>query len=177
MWKLIAIIFTLIQLLKLLDAQNLARNRDYCDYSETINITSGVRLNNGDILYEGIKFTNLTYTVYNYEIVKHHRVRPTEPHLRGCLCKVKNCVRMCCPKGEIVDENEKGCRPAVPGQDLLQLLVPTVDNLTISLFNENVGFLYGKLCKITYYLTPSEDNPEDLWYYNRPVSNNYYYLA
>lgn len=66
-----------------------------CYFFDSINITSGMRQSNGSILFDGIDFPRHQYTVLNYIVDDGERIA-TKPYIRGCLCNIKPCFRLCC---------------------------------------------------------------------------------
>lgn len=78
-----------------------------CSYHESVNITSGEKLKNGDIKFNKILFTKNYYQNFNYELINNSKVY-TNNHIRGCICLIKTCVRFCCEKGSNLDP-ESGC--------------------------------------------------------------------
>jgi hypothetical protein len=69
---------------------------EFCDFFETKNITSGEKLESGSILFDGVLYPEGYYRTYNYTVQGRNGIRePASPHIRGCLCKLKICVRIC----------------------------------------------------------------------------------
>lgn len=71
-----------------------------CDYLDSINITNGIRHENKSISFEGVEYTNHLYAEVDFVIENraNESLRvPVQPYLRGCLCKIKKCIRLCCP--------------------------------------------------------------------------------
>lgn len=65
-----------------------------CIFSETINITGGIR-RNGNIEFEEFVFDPKMYAEYDYIMINNTHREDTDKHIRGCKCKVTNCVRFC----------------------------------------------------------------------------------
>lgn len=67
-----------------------------CYFFDSINITAGVRHpTNRSITFDGIDFPRHQYAVMNYIVDDGERI-PTRPYIRGCLCNIKPCYRLCC---------------------------------------------------------------------------------
>lgn len=64
-----------------------------------------MRQSNGSILFDGIDFPRHQYTVLNYFVDDGERIA-TSPYLRGCLCNIKPCFRLCCAN-KLIKENTK----------------------------------------------------------------------
>lgn len=63
-----------------------------CDIVDSIRINEGVQLPNKSIIFNGIEYpTNQYYEVKNEGI-----------ELRGCICNIKKCIRLCCPHGSFM---------------------------------------------------------------------------
>lgn len=81
-----------------------------CDFLDSINITNG-RLptdNTKRITFNGTTFGPNEYAVVGYELDYQMKKVSVEAHLRGCYCKAKPCIRICCPPGrEYKFEHEK----------------------------------------------------------------------
>lgn len=87
------VIIYLIILISLVKSEN-----ELCSYPESVNITSGEKLKNGDIKFNEILFKKNHYQNFNYELINNTKVYHNS-HIRGCICLIKTCVRFCCPKG------------------------------------------------------------------------------
>lgn len=66
-----------------------------CQFSETVNITDGLRHENGSIEHEGFIYRPEIYATYNYVMKSRLKKNDSEEHTRGCICRVKKCVRFC----------------------------------------------------------------------------------
>jgi hypothetical protein len=71
---------------------------DVCDIDSSVDISKSVLSPNGDILYRGIKYTK---NQYYYDV--------GSGVLRGCQCRLKKCVRKCCPFGQGYNSLSKSC--------------------------------------------------------------------
>lgn len=68
-----------------------ATNAIPCEFSKSLNISHGERLANGSVLADDI--------LYPLTLTFQHKM-DGGVHLRGCPCKIRTCVRKCCPLGE-----------------------------------------------------------------------------
>lgn len=131
-----------------------------CDFFSTIDISAGQRLRNGSILHNNIEYTKDLYAEYNYEIT-NLTVKLSKPtHIRGCLCLLMDCVRFCCPPGQIT-KNE-----VCVDHDRNDVFVNATDeNQELKLVNireQKYGLIYGKPCEKMFQLDPA-DEPTDEW--------------
>ncbi|KAH8380250.1 hypothetical protein KR009_009684 [Drosophila setifemur] len=74
-----------------------------CQFFDTVNLTGHTRLPNGSYEYEDVIIPHNLVGKYNY-IFKTLVDRVEVPdHVRGCICKVKPCLNLCCPWGFVYD--------------------------------------------------------------------------
>lgn len=86
-----------------------------CHYFESINITSDIWQdqqqqwqqvqNRTSIIFDDIEFPSNQYAIVDYTEDDGRR-NITQPHLRGCLCNLKPCARLCCSNEEITINDE-----------------------------------------------------------------------
>lgn len=83
-----------------------------CHFFDSINITNGIWheqqqqvQNRSSIIFEGIEFRPNQYAEVDYTEDDGMR-NVTAPHLRGCLCKIKRCHRLCCSHEQITINND-----------------------------------------------------------------------
>lgn len=72
-----------------------------CDFRDSVNITGGIRHPNKSISFDNTVFSFSEYATVHYVLNGKERVQ-TEPHIRGCPCKIRKCIRLCCPYGSFV---------------------------------------------------------------------------
>lgn len=61
-----------------------------CNLDSTVDISNGNFLENGDVFHQGIRYQKKDYYYDNSTGV-----------LRGCVCLKRNCMRKCCPLGQV----------------------------------------------------------------------------
>lgn len=84
-----------------------------CEYLDSVNITGGALQSDNSIIFGDTKFNENHYSRINYILDNGTQPIPVAPYLRGCLCKIKPCIRLCCPYGTVherLPNGEKGCR-------------------------------------------------------------------
>lgn len=74
-----------------------------CNFIDSINISAGVLHFNQSILYNGMIFPEEQYAKVNYILTDGTKPTIVEPYFRGCPCKIRPCIRLCCPFGSSVD--------------------------------------------------------------------------
>lgn len=131
-----------------------------CDFIDSVNITDGVRLANGTINHNGILYSPTYYREIDYDYEDFATRKYVPPYIRGCLCAVRICVRLCCRDNEHL---AIGCTKA-------DMVFPIRANVSVNATREmidlrespNYGFLHGKPCAQVYELLP-QDSPHDEW--------------
>lgn len=76
-----------------------------CDFQDSINITGGTNETNGSIKFNNIIFSKDEYAKIDYFLISESVRVLTPSYLRGCPCKVRSCIRLCCSLGKIWDRN------------------------------------------------------------------------
>ena len=132
-------------------------NEGPCNFLDTVNITEGWKDINGDFHYKEIIFRFGTYAEYSYIFENNTEKVPVEPHFRGCICKYKPCVRICCKPSD--DENKKNC---LISDTLLNIPIEDGEEKNISIYTDEFGVLFGKPCVEMYKLEPL-DYEYDKW--------------
>ena len=124
-----------------------------CKFFSTANITEGKKQPNGSIIYNNVEYLEHQYADYNYHIINVD-VRVLVPeHTRGCLCEMKDCIRVCCGYGKVF--KNQSCVE----DDLHDVLF----NLSIDLKGyENFGYIDGFPCTTVFERVP-ESEITDKW--------------
>jgi G protein-coupled receptor Mth (Methuselah protein) len=126
-----------------------------CNFMSTINITGGYVDSENNFVHNGIKFRPGKYAQYNYIIVNFTERVTVEPHIRGCLCEYKSCIRLCCLYSEKQNPN---CIQTT----VLQVPTQKDGEISLDLENDEFGILIGRPCADVYKLEPL-DYPDDDW--------------
>lgn len=74
-----------------------------CDLKETINITGGYRDEKGNFVYDTISFPPNAFGEASSVIVNFSKFIEVQPHIRGCICNFKPCIRVCSNEIENLD--------------------------------------------------------------------------
>ncbi|XP_039230945.1 probable G-protein coupled receptor Mth-like 7 [Drosophila yakuba] len=67
-----------------------------CSYFDTVDI-SNVERQNDSYLYDGIPIPASLTEDYDHKQFADLSTEPVKKHLRACVCKLRPCVRICCP--------------------------------------------------------------------------------
>lgn len=77
------------------------QNQLPCDYLDSIAIPDGHRLAaDNSIEFNGMIFTQDQYARIDYVLENGMTHKLVQPYVRGCICRKKKCVRLCCPAGQ-----------------------------------------------------------------------------
>lgn len=87
------------------------RNQLPCEYLDSLNITDGIRHTDGSIEFNGMIFTQDQYARIDYVLENGMTHKIVQPYVRGCVCRMKTCVRLCCPYGSFYDYVNRTCHP------------------------------------------------------------------
>ncbi|XP_054084759.1 G-protein coupled receptor Mth2 isoform X1 [Zeugodacus cucurbitae] len=82
--------------------QNAIADIPDCVFEDTVNLTASTKFSNGSYLYEEVLVPPQLIAEYNYIELYEGVRKPVERHTRGCVCKIKQCVKFCChPRAEM----------------------------------------------------------------------------
>lgn len=139
-----------------IEANHIIQEQGPCNFLDTVNITSGHYDQYGKYRYKGLVFEKEMFAEYNYIVENLTIMVKVEPHIRGCICDLRPCIRLCCVEEE---SNSSTCIQTET------LTVPTHDeDEEIDLTANRYGVLVGRPCAKMYKLEP-QDYPDDRWYF------------
>lgn len=131
-----------------------------CNFMDTINITDGYKDENNSFVHEGIVYEYGTYGLYGY-VIENQTEKITVPsHYRGCVCKYKPCIRLCCVKGVGPNGDHEGCIKS----NILNIFTSGYEEATIDMDTHEYGLLLERPCARMFELEPY-DYSEDQWYF------------
>ncbi|XP_065719424.2 probable G-protein coupled receptor Mth-like 3 isoform X2 [Drosophila suzukii] len=84
------VLLTLVQKSKTADIPD-------CDFYDTVDITDGKKFSNGSYLYDSLLIPANLVGEYDFEILPDGTKKYGSRHMRGCACKLRPCIRFCCP--------------------------------------------------------------------------------
>lgn len=74
------------------------RNQLPCEYLDSINITDGIhRPDDDSVVFNGMVFDKNQYARIDYVLDNGMTHRAVPSYVRGCICQMKSCIRLCCP--------------------------------------------------------------------------------
>ncbi|XP_033240589.1 G-protein coupled receptor Mth2 isoform X1 [Drosophila pseudoobscura] len=95
------------------DERNIYHIRDGlhvpCTFFDTVNLTGYTPFPNGSYSYEGVLIPSHLVGQYNYiykDLVERVDV---DWHPRGCICRLKACLNICCPWGQVYNSEKEEC--------------------------------------------------------------------
>lgn len=150
-------IFVLLKLIpEILTASNLqiANNSINCDILDTVNITGGYIDANGSYHKDGLIYKSGKFGYFTKIPLNSTFSFIVDLHVRGCICEIKNCIRICryCEN----DQDDLCIRSD-------KLLLPSEgDEREISLENGEFAVVVGKVCERYFVLEP-EEYEDDIW--------------
>lgn len=134
-----------------------------CEFYSTINVSSGKRNADQSWYHEGVYYPASYYATYNYILDENATRIQTEPHVRGCICLVRYCLRTCCAPGQLINfsngDGDGECRE--DGYKVVPWKVGIENPETIDLLSEYHWVEIRPSCK-AHFLTP-RDVPTDAW--------------
>nr|XP_016944422.2 probable G-protein coupled receptor Mth-like 11 isoform X1 [Drosophila suzukii] len=77
-----------------------------CNYFDTVKLKDSQKLANGSYKYQNIIIPAKLTGDYDYEINYGGDRDPVPKHTRGCVCKLKSCIRFCCHPKKLMDSNK-----------------------------------------------------------------------
>ncbi|CAO1416062.1 unnamed protein product [Diamesa tonsa] len=135
--------------------------KEPCNYIDTVNITSGHKDNDGNIIFNGTTFPKEMYAQYNYEIVNYVERKSVNPHTRGCLCLIKPCIRLCCYSDDTNSTPSLESMPCV-SKNKFSVQIHNGDVQDVNLSDGKFGVVIGRTCPQMYKIEVEEDM-EDFW--------------
>lgn len=81
-----------------------------CDYLDSINITDGTLRSDLSITFNDITYTNDQHFEISYVLKNGEKLPTLQPYRRGCICRLKPCVRLCCAAGTFFDDEINKCQ-------------------------------------------------------------------
>lgn len=128
-----------------------------CHFFDSKNITDGIRQPDDSIVYEGVIYPIDQYAVVNYWIKKGSQNITVSPYIRGCICKIKSCLRFCCPIGTyLIKENEKNeCREHISANNFTANVLHG-NETKVQTLDRDFGIVDGSSCERMYIITPDE---------------------
>uniref|UniRef100_A0A6P4EXS7 G-protein coupled receptor Mth n=1 Tax=Drosophila rhopaloa TaxID=1041015 RepID=A0A6P4EXS7_DRORH len=111
----------------LLMVQHSSAEIDDCDFFDTVSLSADQRIQNGSYLYEGVLIP--AHLTGEYDFIFANGSKKWVPsYMRGCVCKLRTCVRFCCLHDHSLDpkyNEESQCNIML--EDHQEMIDPFVD--------------------------------------------------
>lgn len=123
-----------------------------CNFLDSINITDGALQSDNSIIFRDTKFIENQYARIDYLVDNGSRIS-VEPHLRGCLCNIRSCIRLCCPYGTIYERlptGEKMCRKHELATEFTKEIHTEDSNVKTLLEKNHFGYVDDRSCSQLY---------------------------
>lgn len=137
------------------DPGHMITHQGPCSFQHTVNISSGHLDQNGNYHHKGNVYRKGKFAEYNYIVENLTEVIKVENHVRGCICDMKECIRLCCIAER---NNDSKCISS----ETLTVPTPDDEEETINLSGNRYGVLVGRPCGRMYALEP-RDYEYDKW--------------
>lgn len=174
------VILIKLLLIKFINADNKTNyfeeeyNKKPCSIFDTANITAGNKNLDGSITYGNITYASHQYKEYDYIVKGYDEKVKVEPHIRGCICSHRICIRSCCNHDEMIAIiDDKMVCVGIKDKEkysIFNVTIETSDGIEKShdLFSDPVyGLSHGKPCSIII-LEPLK-YPTDKWELKRVI--------
>lgn len=134
-----------------------------CNVRDTINISAGALDQEGRFHHDGLIYEKGMFAEFNYIHFNYTHEMPVDPHIRGCVCKLKKCIRVC----RFCDENDAAANFTCVKTRNLVVEVDGDKTREIPLTGKNLEYavLEGRSCERMYKLEPLSYD-YDKWNFN-----------
>lgn len=125
-----------------------------CDFADSISIDDGDLLSNKSILFNGIEYPADQYANFSYT----HEDGTERVELRGCICNIRKCIRLCCPYGSFttsIELEDVECQQNETARDFQANVLDENDRTNILNLDEHFGYV-DRICKLHYAPDPEE---------------------
>lgn len=140
-----------------------------CVFEDTVALTDSTKFANGSYFYEGLLVPPHLTAEYDYIELFEGARKPVERHMRGCVCKIKQCVKFCChPRADMYQTStdatpqcEEVLNKELKYSPLLNITLRNSSRVVMHLLDEFV-VQQGIPCEGGYMLMPHMYE-EDQW--------------
>jgi len=105
-----------------------------CDFFDTVDL-SHMERQNGSYQYKGIVIPDNLIGEYDFKMVPFGQRLTVETHLRGCVCKLRTCIRICCFRKDMLPDG--GCSDGFNDQ-----LIQVNPHLYVNNEDDSIDVLY-----------------------------------
>lgn len=132
-------------------SSRLTQSIEPCNFLDSVNITDGVNQSNESIIFDGTKYPKEQYTSWDY-IIENGVRRPVQTHIRGCICNLMPCIRLCCPFGSFheIDNDNHECNVNEKAKDFLGEIIDPSNGANYAKLNQRFGIVDLLPCKSVF---------------------------
>ncbi|XP_017039734.1 probable G-protein coupled receptor Mth-like 11 [Drosophila ficusphila] len=136
-----------------------------CNFFDTVDLTESERFSDGSYKFQDVYIPASLTGEYDYEIDYDGDRFSVANHIRGCVCKLKSCIRFCCHHKRIMDGNK--CSRHINGNLTYDytLNITQVDGKVKQkhVLNEMIVQQELPLPCEKHYILDTESNESDQW--------------
>ncbi|XP_026836308.1 probable G-protein coupled receptor Mth-like 11 isoform X2 [Drosophila erecta] len=77
-----------------------------CDFLDTVDLTHSSKFENGSYRYEDLIIPARLTGQYDYRILDGGSWEHVSNHVRGCICKLRPCIRLCCHHRKLMSSTQ-----------------------------------------------------------------------
>ncbi|XP_055296031.1 G-protein coupled receptor Mth2-like isoform X2 [Sitodiplosis mosellana] len=122
-----------------------------CDFFDSNNITSGIRQSDDSIFFDGVIYPEDQYATVDY-VLNKGRSTDAKPHIRGCICNIQSCLRLCCPLGSIhnMENGTMVCREHEAAKNFEGEVLHANNETDVVTLDDHFAYVHGHPCKKMY---------------------------
>jgi Methuselah N-terminus len=148
------IVAALVLVFTRIDANEIRLKKLSCNFRDTINITNGALDQEGRFHHDGLIYEKGMFAEFNFIYLNYSHEISVDPHIRGCVCELKKCIRVC----RFCNENDALANfTCVKTKKLAVHVDGDADEIKqIPLTGKNLEYavLEGRRCQRMYQLEP-----------------------
>ncbi|XP_070073486.1 probable G-protein coupled receptor Mth-like 11 isoform X2 [Drosophila takahashii] len=136
-----------------------------CNFFDTVKLKDSQKLPNGSYNYHDVIIPAQLTGEYDYEI-NYEGVKESVPnHIRGCVCKLKTCIRFCCHPKKLMDGNQcsEGTHEKLTYENTLDITQMNGSVIGKHILNDMVVQQDLPLPCEKHYALDAEGYEEDMW--------------
>ncbi|XP_014095729.3 G-protein coupled receptor Mth2 [Bactrocera oleae] len=80
-----------------------------CAFRDTVSLAKIRSNSDGSYTYQGLRIPHNMTAAYSYDELSNGTRVSVPIHIRGCACKLKQCIQLCCSPNELLDDKTKKC--------------------------------------------------------------------
>lgn len=123
-----------------------------CHFLDSINITAGISHDNGSITFNDTLFDKDQYAEINYILENGEKKITVDPYIRGCVCILKPCIRLCCPLGQFFNRSiDTKCQNDVAARYFKADILDENNTTVQVILDEHFAHVDDKICTARRY--------------------------